>query len=61
MPEVIASCAMMFLMFAIMSDVMQSLVDALATGLTAKGIEAANPSNSYPTPSRTAPHRRRGR
>ncbi len=30
-----------FLMFAIMSDVMQSLIDAHATGLTAKGIKAA--------------------
>jgi type I restriction enzyme S subunit len=30
-----------FLMFAIMSDVMQSLIGAHATGLTAKGIKAA--------------------
>jgi type I restriction enzyme S subunit len=30
-----------FLMFAIMSDVMQTLIDAHATGLTAKGIKAA--------------------
>jgi type I restriction enzyme, S subunit len=30
-----------FLMFAIMSDVMQSLIDAHPTGLTAKGIKAA--------------------
>jgi type I restriction enzyme S subunit len=30
-----------FLMFAIMSDLMQSLIDAHATGLTAKGIKAA--------------------
>ena len=30
-----------FLMFAIMSDVMQWLIDAHATGLTAKGIKAA--------------------
>jgi type I restriction enzyme S subunit len=30
-----------FLMFAIMTDVMQSLIDAHATGLTAKGIKAA--------------------
>jgi type I restriction enzyme, S subunit len=30
-----------FLMFAIMSDRMQSLIDAHATGLTAKGIKAA--------------------
>lgn len=31
-----------FLMFALMSDVMQSLIDKHATGMTAKGIKAAN-------------------
>lgn len=31
-----------FLMFAVMSDVMQSLIDKHATGMTAKGIKAAN-------------------
>lgn len=31
-----------FLMFALMSDLMQSLIDAHATGMTAKGIKAAN-------------------
>lgn len=31
-----------FLMFALMSDVMQSLIDKRATGMTAKGIKAAN-------------------
>ena len=31
-----------FLMLALMSDVMQSLIDAHATGMTAKGIKAAN-------------------
>jgi type I restriction enzyme S subunit len=31
-----------FLMFALMSDPMQSLIDAHATGMTAKGIKAAN-------------------
>jgi type I restriction enzyme S subunit len=30
-----------FLMFVLMSDLMQSLIDAHATGLTAKGIKAA--------------------
>ena len=29
-------------MFALMSDVMQSLIDKHATGMTAKGIKAAN-------------------
>ncbi|MER8499471.1 restriction endonuclease subunit S [Mesorhizobium sp. M0208] len=31
-----------FLMFAVMSDLMQSLIDKHATGMTAKGIKAAN-------------------
>ena len=31
-----------FLMFALMSDLMQSLIDVHATGMTAKGIKAAN-------------------
>jgi type I restriction enzyme S subunit len=31
-----------FLMFALMSDLMQSLIDKHATGMTAKGIKAAN-------------------
>jgi type I restriction enzyme S subunit len=31
-----------FLMFALMSDLMQALIDAHATGMTAKGIKAAN-------------------
>jgi type I restriction enzyme, S subunit len=31
-----------FLMFALMSDLMQSFIDANATGMTAKGIKAAN-------------------
>ena len=31
-----------FLMFALISDVMQSLIDTRATGMTAKGIKAAN-------------------
>lgn len=31
-----------FMMFALMSDVMQSLIDKHATGMTAKGIKAAN-------------------
>ena len=31
-----------FLMFALMSDVMQSFIDTHATGMTAKGIKAAN-------------------
>jgi type I restriction enzyme S subunit len=31
-----------FLMFALMSDVMQLLIDEHATGMTAKGIKAAN-------------------
>ena len=31
-----------FLMFALMSDVIQSLIDKHATGMTAKGIKAAN-------------------
>ena len=31
-----------FLMFALMSDVMQSLIDKHVTGMTAKGIKAAN-------------------
>jgi type I restriction enzyme S subunit len=31
-----------YIMFALMSDIMQSLIDAHATGMTAKGIKAAN-------------------
>ncbi|WOH50696.1 N-6 DNA methylase [Bradyrhizobium sp. sBnM-33] len=37
-----ASIDTKFLMFALMSDVMQSLIDRHATGMTAKGIKAAN-------------------
>jgi type I restriction enzyme S subunit len=47
-----------FLMFALMSDVMQSLIDKHATGMTAKGIKAANlKPRSIPIPPLAEQHR----
>jgi type I restriction enzyme S subunit len=47
-----------FLMFALMSDVMQSLIDKHATGMTAKGIKAVNlKPRSIPIPPLAEQHR----
>jgi type I restriction enzyme S subunit len=45
-------------MFALMSDLMQSLIDAHATGMTARGIKAANLKPlPIPIPSLAEQHR----
>jgi type I restriction enzyme, S subunit len=46
-----------YLMFALMSDLMQSIIDANATGMTAEGIkaEAASPSHQSPNNAASSP------